>query len=258
MSDDRPRLRDLVANGTMSAEIAATLAAGARERRSILVIAIPRMAGKTTTLRAALDYAPDTAVHALARSLPRLGIPSRPDGGYLFMAEIADVGFDEYLWGDEVRAVFAALGRGFSLATALHAPGVDEAFEVICGENAVPDEDAGRIDLAVYIEIEGRWQAPRARRVAEVREIDRVETAVPLGGRSSAAPARGSRRWSRRRSSVRRSPAAPPPCCARCWPPARQTSRGRCSRPPPAPRGRPLRPQSGGLCPRAGGSARAG
>ena len=60
-----------------------------------------------------------------------------------------------------MRRVFAALERGFSLATALHAPGIDEAFEVICGQNGVPDADAGRLDLAVYIATVGDdWRAP--------------------------------------------------------------------------------------------------
>ena len=97
------------------------------------------------------------------------------------MSEIADTGFDDYFWGAEVRQVFQVLGPGYSLATALHAPGVDEAFEVICGENGVPDEEAGRIDLAVYIHLIGDWRDPVARRIAEVREIEAVEAGRPRG-----------------------------------------------------------------------------
>lgn len=174
-------LADLVHNGTMSPEIAATLAVAAAERRSLLVIAVPRGAGKTTLLRAALAHRPrGTPLHALQRNDDgRLGIPCRRDGGYLFLNEIADTGFLDYFWGDEVRRVFARLD-GFSLATALHAPGVDAAFEVVGGWNEVPDEHASRIDLAVYIEVGGTGRAPR-RRVAEVREIDAVRDRRPLG-----------------------------------------------------------------------------
>lgn len=48
----------LVANRTLSPEMAATLAAAAEERRSLLFVAIPRMAGKSTLMRAVLRYAP--------------------------------------------------------------------------------------------------------------------------------------------------------------------------------------------------------
>lgn len=181
-NETRLGLADLVRNGTMSAEIAATLATAAAERRSLLVIAIPRNAGKTTTMQATLDHRPaGTPVHRLSRDLDNLGIPAQGDGGYLLMSEIAQTGFPDYLWDEEVRRVFAGLERGFSLATALHASDIEEAFEVICHANGVPDAHAGRIDLALYIHTEGPWDATRLRRIAEVREIEAVEAGRPLG-----------------------------------------------------------------------------
>ena len=177
-------LADLVHNRTMSPSIAATLAVAAEERRSILVVAIPRHAGKTTTMEAALAHTTEgTAFHELDEALGEdLGIPAEGDGGYLKMAEVSQAPMTNYLWGEPVRRVFAALDRGFSLATALHAPGVDEAFEVICGQNEVPDEHASRLDLAVYIATVGDdWRAPERRAIAEVREIDYVENGRPIG-----------------------------------------------------------------------------
>ena len=44
----------LVRNGTMSPEIAATLSVAVRERRSFLVFAVPRLAGKSTVMHAML------------------------------------------------------------------------------------------------------------------------------------------------------------------------------------------------------------
>lgn len=174
-------LADLVRNGTMSPEIAATLATAGAQRRSFVTIAIPRLAGKTTVMRAILAHAPrGTAVQQVTKEAgPGLGIPAQA-GGYLVLAEIAPVPFADYLWGAPVRLVFAALDRGFALATALHAPGVEEAFEVICGENAVPDAHAAHLDLAVYIRTLGRnWQRPTGRRVAAVHEIEGVEHGRP-------------------------------------------------------------------------------
>ncbi|MPZ99314.1 MAG: hypothetical protein GEU80_08250 [Dehalococcoidia bacterium] len=177
------RLLDLVRNRTLAPGMAATLATAAAERRSLLFVAIPRLAGKTTTMMATLAHAPSgTSVHPLSREAGAgLGIPEDADGGYLLLAEIADVPFAEYLWGDPVRRVFGALDRGFSLATALHAPGVDEAFEVICAGNRVPDEQAARIGLVLYIRSLGDWRAP-TRRVAETLfEVDAVEGGRPRG-----------------------------------------------------------------------------
>lgn len=177
-------LADLVRNRTMSPAMAATLAVAAEERRSMLFVAIPRMAGKTTVMRAALACAPPgTAFHHLSRSAgPGLGIPPAPDGGYLVMSEISDIGFPEYLWGHEVRLVFEALdGGGLSLATSLHAGSLEEAFEVIAGHNAVPDRHAARIDLVVYIRSLGYWDEPTRRAVASIHEVEGV-----TGGRPAA------------------------------------------------------------------------
>ena len=172
-------LSGLVANRTMSAEMAATLACAAEERQSMLFVAIPRMAGKSTVMRAALHFIPDaTPIHHLARSKgPQLGIPERADSGYLTMSEVAPTGFDDYLWGGEVRTVFAAMERGFSLATALHAPGIEEAFEVIRA-NGVPDEQAERIRLVGYIRSIGHWSNPSRRVVEKLWEVDGIADGV--------------------------------------------------------------------------------
>ena len=171
-------LGDLVANRMMSPEMAASLAVAAEERRCLLFIAIPRLAGKTTTMLATLAHAPEgTPIHELSLEAgPSLGIPDPPDGGYLVMHEIAQTPFPTYLWGQPVRSAFAALRGGeLRLATALHAGGVEEAFAVIAA-NAVPDEDAAQIDVAVYIRSLGPdWQNPTRRVVEGVHEIAAVE-----------------------------------------------------------------------------------
>ena len=180
-----PGLGDLVANRTMSPRMAATLAVAASERRSLLVYAGPRLAGKTTTLLATLDQAPEgTPIHELSAGAGGdLGIPETPDGGYLVMHEIAQAPFPNYLWGEPVRRVFEALrGGGFSLATALHADGLEEAFSIILGPNEVPDADAARIDYAVHIRTRGPdWREPTRRAVAELHEVTGV-----AGGRVAA------------------------------------------------------------------------
>ncbi len=60
-------LVDLLRNGTMNAEIAATLASIAAEQRSFMVVAIPRFAGKSTVTNAMLHCVPaNLPVHRLS------------------------------------------------------------------------------------------------------------------------------------------------------------------------------------------------
>ncbi|MFA7248966.1 MAG: hypothetical protein WC273_04975 [Dehalococcoidia bacterium] len=174
-------LADLVRNRTMSTGMAATLALAAEERRSMLFVAIPRLAGKSTVMQAALQYAPPgTPMHRLSRGAgPGLGIPAAGGGGYLVVAEVSPAGFEEYLWGAEVRRVFAALGSGFSLATALHAGGADQAFEVLTAQNGVPDDQAARVDLVTYIRSVGPWHRPSRRVVSQILEINGVVDGLP-------------------------------------------------------------------------------
>ena len=176
-------LADLVANRTMSPAMAATLATAAEERRSTLAVAIPRGAGKSTVTQATLAYAPaGTTFHQLSEEHgPQLGIPAAADGGYLLMSEVSQAPMLDYLWGGPVRHVFAALhAQDFALATALHAPGLEEAIEVICGQNGVPSEHASHLDLVFYLRSLGDdWRNPERRALDSMYELERVEAGRP-------------------------------------------------------------------------------
>lgn len=171
-------LADLVANRTLGPGMAALLAAAVAERRSLLVVAIPRNAGKTTLMTAVLEERPDEIpLYMLGtRHGESLGIPpADAPAGYLTMSEIAPHPVtDSYLWGADVQRIFEAAGAdGHAIATALHADGIDSAFGVIA-ENGVPDERASLIDIVVYIRLFGPWQEPERRVVEAIHEVDRV------------------------------------------------------------------------------------
>ena len=168
---DRPSLDDLVRNGTMPAEIAATLRAAAIARASFLVFAKPRLAGKTTVQLAMLDLVPAaTPIRTIGVDGEDIDALAREaQGGYLAIPEIAR-GSDMpgYIWGEPVRRAFAA--RGCSLAVVLHADSIDEALGII-RENEVPDADLERLDLLVHLRSLGDdWQSPTRRVVAHVHE----------------------------------------------------------------------------------------
>lgn len=176
-------LHDLVSNRTLAPGMAALLAAAAEERRSLLMVAIPRMAGKSTLMEAVLEErATGVPVYLLGtRHGDSLGIPSTSkDIGYLTMSEIARHPVtDSYLWGDHVQQIFeAARLAGHAIATSLHADGVESAFEVIA-ETGVTDEQASLIDLVVYIRSIGEWRNPERRVVECLYEVDGVEARQP-------------------------------------------------------------------------------
>ena len=165
-------LQDLVANRTMSAEVAATLERTVRERRSFLVIALPRMAGKSTVGRAMLAVArrakypvrelgeDGTDAAALAREAR---------GGYLYVPEVSRYPVAPgYVWGAPVRAAFAATLDGTSLSTALHADSAEDALRVLRA-NHVPPDHLARLELIVHLRSLGEdWMNPTRRVVADV------------------------------------------------------------------------------------------
>lgn len=176
-------LGDLVANRTLSPGMAALLASAAEERRSLLMVAIPRGAGKSTVMDAVLEHrAENVPLYALGqRHGAGLGIPEATEpSGYLAMSEIAPYPVtDSYLWGTDVQQLFeAAHADGHAIATALHADGVTSAFELIA-QNGIDDHHASLIDVVAYIRSIGPWQAPERRAIAALYEVDRVEDGQP-------------------------------------------------------------------------------
>jgi hypothetical protein len=176
-------LADLVANGTMSFEIAATLRATAQGRHSFLVCAVPRLAGKSTVMAAMLAHAPKGApvktVGDDGVNIDALAAASK--GGSLVIPEISEYAVAPgYIWGAPVRQAFAHVGEDLALAAALHAPGAEEATLIVCRGNGVPDEQASQIALVVYIRSLGRdWREPTGRRIASVTEIVAVRNGRP-------------------------------------------------------------------------------
>lgn len=174
-------LLDLVHNGTMDHHLAATIWTIAEERRSFVVMAVPRFAGKTTVSHAMLRFVPSgTPVHHLSGDEAEVeSLRANPDGGYLVVGEFSRASVSNYIWGEPVRKVFETMREGFPLATALHAATVEEAFSKICDDNGVPDRDASLIDYVIYIERKGTDLDDFWRRIAAVHEVDRVVNGMP-------------------------------------------------------------------------------
>lgn len=176
------RLDDLVANRTMSREMAATLRDVARGRDSLIVVAVPRLAGKSTVLRAILAERPATSgVTTLAEDGEVIDeLLKKSTGGYLVIPEITQsAAMPGYIWGADVRRIFKSAEAGVSLAATLHAEGPEDAFAQICKGCGVPDADAAKIKFAVYLRSIGRWEEPTRRVVQSIHTIDGVQDGKP-------------------------------------------------------------------------------
>lgn len=178
----------------MSPDIAATLREIARGKRSVITFAVPRLAGKTTVLRAILAERPArTAVMTLAEDGLEIDeLVTKSAGGYLVIPEIAKgAAMPGYIWGADVRRIFKAARDDVSLAATLHADGPEDAFAQICQGCGVPDADAAKIRYAVHLRSIGRWEEPTRRVVQSVHEIE--------GVRDGTARLKLLHRWDERR-----------------------------------------------------------
>lgn len=176
-------IAELVRNGTMSAEVAAVLWAAVDAQVSFLTVAVPRLAGKSTTSNAILALRPPgVPLHEVAGEpevMERLKRERR--GGYLVVGEFSQAPVPGYIWGEPVRRVFDTLGAGYSLQTALHASGVEAAIREVTQGNGVSDEQASAFKLVLYIERFGADMSNFWRRLAEVYEVHKVENGRPIG-----------------------------------------------------------------------------
>jgi type IV secretory pathway ATPase VirB11/archaellum biosynthesis ATPase len=166
----------------MSPDIAATLRKIAHDRRSFVVVAGPRLAGKSTVLRAILAERPKaTPVMTIAEDGDAIAqLIEKSAGGYLVIPEITkSAAMPGYIWGADVRRIFKAAPEGVSLAATLHAEGPDDAFAQICQGCGVPDAEALKIKYAVHLRSIGRWEEPTRRVVQSVHAIDGVRDGKP-------------------------------------------------------------------------------
>jgi hypothetical protein len=170
-------LVELVRNGTMSEEVAALLWTAVDEGVSFLVVAVPRLAGKSTTSDAIMAMRPpDVLLHHVVGDEEEMSVLARERlGGYLVVAEFSDAPVPGYIWGEPVRRVFDTLDAGYSLQACLHAPSPEDAVLEVTNGNGVSDDNASRIGLIVYIERFGTDPGNFWRRIARVYELERVQ-----------------------------------------------------------------------------------
>jgi hypothetical protein len=166
----------------MSREMAQTLHRVGRDRGSLIVLAVPRLAGKSTVMGAILtERPPSSPVITVAKDGHDIDqLLKKSAGGYLVIPEITQsAAMPGYIWGPDVRRIFKSASEGVSLAATLHADGPEDAFAQICEGCGVPDTDASKIEFAIHLRSIGRWEEPTRRVVQSVQAIDGVRSGKP-------------------------------------------------------------------------------
>ena len=170
---------DLIQNGTMSAEMAATMWAAMDERSSFIVAAGPRQAGKSTTTNAILGMLPSSIeLHDLSGEADQFAnLKASEGGGYLIVTEFSNH-MPTYLRGEQVVQVFETAEKGYSIAGTLHADTPEDLFTELRSHGPLTDVGLSRIRFLVFLALRGSKEKP-LRRVASQWEVSSVVKGTP-------------------------------------------------------------------------------
>lgn len=165
----------LIANGTQDARTAALLWLAAEHAASALVVARPRLAGKTTNLNVFLRFTrPGTTFRVIQGSDDPYDPRSEPPSPlrYVLCNEFSPAPVPTYVWGAKVRQVFEAAALGHPIAATMHAESLEEVTRLLSSPPcSVPLDLLAHLDLFVFIRVFPQQDGSVMRRVAEVREI---------------------------------------------------------------------------------------
>lgn len=190
---ERHSLIWLIECGCIDKQTAAFLSLAVELRASLIVVAEPHEAGKTTLLTALIDFLPpDTTPIYLRGWYERFAFLDQiaAESGYLLCNEISSH-LPTYLWGRGVRRMFEAVADGYPLATTMHASGANEALDQLAGYPLdVPPEHLARIDLIVTIGV-GYSSNRLLRRVSRVERIGVDDEGPFIETIASREPLRG-------------------------------------------------------------------
>ncbi len=154
---------------------------------SMLIAAEEPHSGKTTTLTALLDLLPRDVRRVFIRGWAETFdyLEQADPARTLLLANELSSHLPVYLWGPKAVATFRTLGRGYALASTLHADTAGEAAAQLTDELGVDPADLARIDLLLVMRMYrvGGAIGAVARRVVSVHRI-----APGLGGDATLVP----------------------------------------------------------------------
>lgn len=163
----------LMQAGALDARLAAFLSLSIELQRSVIVVAQPNEAGKTTLLTALLDFRQAHIEPIYLRGwYERFSFLNTvpPERAYLLCNEIS-AHLPTYLWGRGVRRVFEAGMAGYAFVTTMHATSAADAAELLMRYPLeVPARHLQAIDLVVTLNL-GQVNNKLVRRVTQVERF---------------------------------------------------------------------------------------
>lgn len=172
---------ELIANGTVPAEVAGALWWAMEHGASAFSAAGPRLAGKTTLATALLSFLPDEArLYVVSGPYDPVDAPLADGPLYLLVNELSDH-TPWYVWGPAARRVFALVGQGARVIGTLHADSAAEAVTVIRVETGAPAEVIGQVTLVLVQR--ARWTGTGIE-----RRLVAVSLLRPAANRVAIAP----------------------------------------------------------------------
>jgi hypothetical protein len=169
---------ELIASGTLDAELAGLLWLLVEARLPVVVAATAGRTGKSTLLEAILAFLPPgTRRQSLAgfaedfewlpeaadlgwRHAPRRTPDGRPKVGpaepattYLVAAELSNH-VPTYTWGEQARIAVRAVSRGYGLGATIHADSLEEVFAQLSGPAVgLTAEELSRLGLVLVLRL---------------------------------------------------------------------------------------------------------
>ncbi len=152
--DEGLSILDLVNSGTLDCKLAALLWIIMEHRASLLVASMPVYAGKTTLMRALLDFMPpDLRKITLKGHFEDFAFTheGRPEKTCMITEEISNHGFYEYLWGIKAVRTFRLLSQGYALAGTMHARSSEEVLLILHRVLGIPVEQLAGLGIIVNL-----------------------------------------------------------------------------------------------------------
>ena len=164
---------DLIEAGTVDVDMAAYLLTCVANGASFLTAANPGGAGKSTVLANLLNFLPP-GTRIVTTSSPAVIAeqlrepPAEPT--CVLAHEIGSGHWFGYIWGDAVRQYFQLMRGAQRIGSCQHADTMEELSSILRAPPlCVAEDDMHRLDLALFMSVDGGWARTR-RRVCAVHE----------------------------------------------------------------------------------------
>jgi len=178
----------LIAAGNLDVPVAAILWALMHRRSSVILAAMPRLAGKSTLLTAMLDFLPPGVRRIYLRGTYEdfdFLESSQPESSCLLVNELSDH-LPHYLWGAGALQALNLLSKGYSLAATMHAESPQHLVSQLTEEVGADRAMLARLTAIVNLYMQ---PGPAGANDEAVRRVDTITLLEPVGAGLGYVPA---------------------------------------------------------------------